>query len=360
MDSISDIVQAYAFTDTDKQHITDMLAKSYLLAKTQAYQKAVATTKHVVTLHHPWTPQEYDVRKAQRWAKEQVKGVADTYETMLQHAIEQVLQQKHESISDIVGSIKQVVAAIGDWFQKFLPWKSQQIADQTWRTGSNDGTDEWIGDVLIANNIDGDISNIRVQVMPEESSSDFCKEIIVNEANAESEHVNRPTFLFIDIDGVLSIANAGNPSEMIDEKESWPIPIANELLQFIDSSDSFYPIWMTHWGNKANGWNERAGIEEWPSWYPLSAAMEEAAHDLFPHLDKKLLSLQYCMYIHQIDSAIWVQDGFEPEDVEWAKQANVTLVDTRAEPLHSLLLSEQLQPETFRLFVGEVMALIYQ
>lgn len=187
---------AFAFTDVDKQHLADLLAQSYLLAKAQAYQKAIASTQHVVTIHQPWQPGESDVRHAQQWANGQVESIVSTYEEMLQHAIEQMSEEPQEAIDDVIGHAKKkakdLVSQIAQWFLLFLPWKTKQIAHHTWSTGGNDGVNEFIEEILQSekagsgdttnvtpgsgSNVEGDTSILRVVVLPTKSSSDFCAE----------------------------------------------------------------------------------------------------------------------------------------------------------------------------------------
>lgn len=147
------------------------------------------------------------------------------------------------------------------------------------------------------------------------------------------------TYLFLDIDGVFSIASAGLPEKIIDGKEAWPIPLTNLLLKDIDENVGVVPIWMTHWGEKSNRWNEQAGINPWAVSYPLSQEDEDKAKQAYPDLDKKPLAIQYCMNNHFLHNAIWIQDGFTPEEQEWAAQARVRLINANEEPYHSLLLS---------------------
>lgn len=151
------------------------------------------------------------------------------------------------------------------------------------------------------------------------------------------------TYLFCDIDGVFSIANAGLPEVMIDGKEAWPVPQANAILQAIDSDKNIRPVWMTHWGKLANGWCHRAGLLNWSIWYPLTLEEDETeAQRLYPDLGKKAQAIQYCLHVNRgnIRSALWLQDGYTPEEREWAEQAGVRLVNANEEPIHSLLLSE--------------------
>lgn len=175
---ISHIVSVYAFSESDKQRLATLLAKSYLLAKAQAYQKAVATTQHVARIRHPWVPGKQDATKAQTWAREQVESIANTYQELLSHAVEQALVQEERAIGDVVGK---AVKAVKGWFRGFLPWKTEQIAQDTWNTGDNDGTRQWIEDIQ-GDDVEWegddpsiqDLSRFQITVIPDNSSSDFC------------------------------------------------------------------------------------------------------------------------------------------------------------------------------------------
>lgn len=197
--NIDHVVAAYAFTDADKEQLVNILAKSYLLAKTQAYNRAVSRTKQVVTIRNLWQPGESDAKNAQQWASKQVDSIAETYETLLQHAIEQMAEEPYEALGDVIGKVKGIVGAIGDWFKGFLPWKTQQIADQTWSEGDNDGTEQFVDDVKDDENVDevvsGGKSMLRVVILPANSSSDECAEIagktfVLDEAPNPPMHIN--------------------------------------------------------------------------------------------------------------------------------------------------------------------------
>ena len=180
--NIDRIVAAYVFTDADKRQLVNTLAKGYLLAKAQAYQRAQTHAGHVVRIHKPWQVSESEVKKSQQWASKQVESIAETYETLLRHAIEELPQER--AIGDVIGGIKNVVSAIGDWISGFLPWKVKQIADNTWSTGDNAGTEQFIDDVQDENNVDEveDDGLLRLQILiePDHSSSDFCQDYAGN------------------------------------------------------------------------------------------------------------------------------------------------------------------------------------
>lgn len=146
--------------------------------------------------------------------------------------------------------------------------------------------------------------------------------------------------VFVDIDGVLSITNAGNRMEMIDQKEAWPIPQADYFIQQLSNDPQLNPVWLTHWGQKANHWNKLTGVESWPVAFPLSEQEETAAKMLFPSYARKQLAIAYYMHLHQTENAVWIQDGFAPETKVWAQLNHVRLIDTNSEPYHSQLLNE--------------------
>jgi len=364
------IIAAYRFTDEDRQQLINILAKGYLLAKAQAYQRARSKTAHVVRMRKPWQVTESEVEKSQQWASQQVESIAETYETLLRHALEEMPQER--ALGDIISGIKNVVSAVGDWISGFLPWKTQQIADNTWSTGENAGTDQFVDDVQDEDNAeeleDDGLLRLQILIEPGHSSSDTCAAYAGNTYNLSDDVPNFPmhincihyktivvndqpirrsvranqdiTYLFLDVDGVFSVASAGLPQQTIYGKEAWPIPQANAILQTIDQDKNIRPIWMTHWGQLANGWCVRAGLHAWAVWYPLTLEEDEIeAERLYPNLDKKPLAIQYCMHMNDVQSAVWLQDGFSPEEREWAEQAGVRLVNANEEPYHSLLLS---------------------
>lgn len=170
---IDRIVAAYAFSPEDRQHLADVLAQGYLLAKAQAYQRAQATAGHLVHVPHPWQVSEDDALRAHTWAHRQVDSVASTYEMLLRHALEQEIMPEERAIGDAAGKVKQAIEAVGTWIKGFLPWKTKQVAGQAWNTGANDGTMLWVNDVRTGG-VTSSMNRLRVQVVPSESSSDLC------------------------------------------------------------------------------------------------------------------------------------------------------------------------------------------
>lgn len=173
------LIAAYTFKDEEKQRLAKMLAQSYLLAKTQAYNRAVSRTMHLVQIRNPWQPTEADAEKAQEWAESQVDSIASTYMDLLSSTIEGALldpQEKKDDKKDVL----YYLFLVGSWFKKFLPWKTQQVANVTVSTGTHDGTEQFIQDVQNEDNVDeladDGLIQIKVRIVPEESSSDYCKD----------------------------------------------------------------------------------------------------------------------------------------------------------------------------------------
>lgn len=370
MDSLA---TAYIFTDADKQRLATMLAQSYLLAKTQAYNRAISRTKSVVQIKHPWQPTESDAEKAQTWAHTQVDSIASTYQDLLLSTIEGAMldpQEKKDEKKDLL----YYLFIVGSWFKKFLPWKTAQIANVTVSTGENDGTQQFIEDVQDEQKADevvsGGGSMLRVIVLPAHSSSDECaaiagqtfaldkapslpmhpncihyKQIIISGDNESLDKKpflfeSETTTLFLDIDGVFNIEGAGLPLEMIGNSSYYrwahPIPQARALLQALDVDKDLGPVWLSHWGKQSTYWNYWAGTYRWLVCFPLKDAPDGLA-------DNKPYAIQTYLELSDKrgDGCVWVQDGFTEYERAWAEKLGVRLVDATQEPVRSLLLSEE-------------------
>lgn len=186
------------------------------------------------------------------------------------------------------------------------------------------------------------------------TTQDAVKELFLRVKELEQQQL----LVFVDIDGVLSITNAGNMKEEIDHKEAWPIPQADYLIQQLSHDPRSQPVWMTHWGQKAKQWNTLAETEQWPVAFPLSEHDETIAANLFPLLARKQLAIAYYMQQHNVQRAVWIQDGFAPETKTWAAAQNVALIDTNAEPYHSWLLSSD--EAAIHRFISTVFEEVYE
>lgn len=173
-EQIATITRHYAFTPDDKAALTSLMAAAYLHAKQAAYQRAHTTAGHRVSIP-AWRPGDADATQAHDWAYERATGIAETYEGLLRSQLEQM---QESAIQEGIGDwARGVVQRITDWFADFLGWKTEQIADDTWLEGDNDGTEQFVDDVRQGGD---DYSMLQVRVEPGDSSSDFCADFAGN------------------------------------------------------------------------------------------------------------------------------------------------------------------------------------
>jgi uncharacterized protein (UPF0297 family) len=171
-EQIDQIVARYTCTPAECETLTSLLADAYLAAKQQAYNRAQKAVGHLFSFT-PWQPGDSDQRSAREWAAPMTASIVQTYETMLRNQVERIRkdEEAQEALGDVWQGIKDVAKKIGEWLTDFFGWKTEQIADSTWLEGENDGTEAWIDDVKASGE---DYSALKVQILPESSSSDFC------------------------------------------------------------------------------------------------------------------------------------------------------------------------------------------
>lgn len=161
----------------------------------------------------------------------------------------------------------------------------------------------------------------------------------------ENESVRKATLsensgtisLFLDIDGVFNISDAGLPLEQIGNSRfyQWthPIPQARALLQALDQHKDLGPLWCSHWGKQSNYWNYWAGVYRWLVCFPLKDAGDMA--------ESKPYAIQQYLDLSDKRGGVWVQDGFTDEERIWAEKLGLRLIDATQEPVRSLLLSDE-------------------
>lgn len=141
--------------------------------------------------------------------------------------------------------------------------------------------------------------------------------------------------LFLDV-GVLSIPNRQNTEERKERWPGcgvlWPIPLANALLQAIDTDPRILPVWLSCWDSAAWHWNDRAGTSRWAVGYHLCKTVQTKALQRFPECrgqDKKLLAARWFLRERPHNQVVWIEDGFAEETKAWASARGRTrLVDT--------------------------------
>jgi hypothetical protein len=158
-----------------------------------------------------------------------------------------------------------------------------------------------------------------------------------------SEGLNEGITLFLDIDGVLNIPQEGIPMVRIPLSGLWvhPIPHVHAFLQAIDKSEHIHPVWLSRWGKAAHGWNDCTKTSHWEVGYPIDAAK---AREVCPDTNStKQLAVEYYLHCHPDTNAVWMEDGFDDKEREWARKNRILLLDTLIDPLRSLLLSKDEQ-----------------
>jgi hypothetical protein len=144
--------------------------------------------------------------------------------------------------------------------------------------------------------------------------------------------------LFLDIDGVFSIGDAGLPLAKVGNGSFYrwahPIPQARTLLQALDTDKDLGPVWCSHWGKDSPLWNYWSGTYRWLVSFPVKDAGDMVG-------SKPFAIQRYLDGIDKRRNAVWVQDGFTDLEQSWAEKLGVRLVDATQEPVRELLLSEE-------------------
>jgi 2'-5' RNA ligase len=158
------LLQTGKFSTDEQNRMVDLLAGAYLAAQMGAYQAAFQAIGSDAT----WEPDESDIQAAKGWATEQVGSIASTFEEMFKNAAPANDEEAKQFIDNLI------------------TWKPQQIANATIGVGADAGTRSAVADMLDAlTQVEIDTSlipdglsadQIRLRVVPGESSSDFCSE----------------------------------------------------------------------------------------------------------------------------------------------------------------------------------------
>jgi hypothetical protein len=158
-------VQSGQFSTDEQNRMVDLLAGAYIAAQMGAYQAAFQAIGSDAT----WEPAESDIQAAKGWAAEQVESIVSTYAEIFHNANPTATPEETKQ-----------------WIEQYASWKTQQIANVTIGSGADAGTRAAVDDMLEAlTSVDIDTSlipdglsadQIRLRVVPGESSSDFCSE----------------------------------------------------------------------------------------------------------------------------------------------------------------------------------------
>jgi 2'-5' RNA ligase len=222
----ADIHTAFSFTHSDYEAMADLLARGYLSAKEAAHAKAASTVASRIQIA-PWHPQASDEVDARLWAQEQVQGLGATYQQTVASLIEKLSNESSETRGQLdeglIGGLinaAALAAGVAGGIKAFVEWKAPQIANVVIGSGSQDGIDQAIEDILdaaagadgfiaggdagfvpgmsgtpdgggdlIGDMVNGGLDRIGVQCVPAESSSDICSEYAGNTYTLE-EYAN--------------------------------------------------------------------------------------------------------------------------------------------------------------------------
>lgn len=187
------ILEAYRFSQQAIDDMAEAIATARLLSMEATYRHA----QRVIGVPANWIPTKQARKYAERQSKKDARGIAQTFKDLLKSFLEKTLDVKkdwHDIAGTIADAVSRVAGYVREWIKDLLPWKSKQIVNVTCGAGLNDGTMQFVQDVLDAqqsgdNMVEGDngetiidfdvmsldVDQIGVLITPENSSSDFCK-----------------------------------------------------------------------------------------------------------------------------------------------------------------------------------------
>lgn len=192
LDSFTDLASAaaaFAVTSDERDVFIEKLASAYLAAQLFAFNRDIAVAGFIGDAR-----QFFTLDAAIAWATGQVGGIFETFAQQLGNFIKWLPQDIEEA------SAKQ---QISDWFDRYAGYKAPQIANVTVGAGTNEGTKQAIHDMLDAGlgqpitspplPDQPKLPNIRIRVVPGDSSSDFCKDYAGNDYSL-GEALSLPSF----------------------------------------------------------------------------------------------------------------------------------------------------------------------
>lgn len=146
-------------------HAENGIAQCYLDAQRHAYNKAMQAVD-IKTAQEGIIASGIKMAKdaAIAWAVAQIASIVSTLQDSLSNFLADL------SSADIATQTEQFLT-------DYAEWKAPQVANYTWGSGMDIGTGQAISDILGADDLPGiELINMRARVLPEESSSDACKE----------------------------------------------------------------------------------------------------------------------------------------------------------------------------------------
>lgn len=160
-------------SSVDRDHLGNAIATAYLDAQHYAYNKAMAAigikTAQEGIIGRIASGIKTTFDQALSWAKEQVQSIVGT----LQDALDNFISDLGPDLSS-----DDIDSEVSTFLQGYATWKAPQVANYTYGSGLEAGTQQAIADIMEeVTSADSTLvaSTIRVRVIPSESSGDYCK-----------------------------------------------------------------------------------------------------------------------------------------------------------------------------------------
>lgn len=144
-------------------HEKEALAAAIALAMQSSMQAAYRWSAHLAGQAIEWFLPDTEKQRLQAIADDHAQGIADTYKTDLQNAVDRFLDA-YETM-------------LAEWCPARTSWKAPDVASSSCGVGGDDGTDLSIADALDGTTdlTDDDLASLWVGVVPEDAATeDIC------------------------------------------------------------------------------------------------------------------------------------------------------------------------------------------
>lgn len=198
---INAIIAAYAFS----KHDIERLATALSQARCESMKASYRCSQRTIGVKVNYEYSEKTKKRIDTQSLKDAKSIVETFKGLLEAFVRQIIDTKktlmgmetkdwQDTWGDVRDAVFGVIGYIKQFFADLVPWKSRQIVNATNGAGLNDGTTQFIEDVLDADeNNDGvvldddgeplydlndaemGVDEIAIQVVPSISSSDYCR-----------------------------------------------------------------------------------------------------------------------------------------------------------------------------------------
>jgi hypothetical protein len=166
----TEIAVHYALTTQERGALAHALQEARLAILRVSYQHAA----RIAGVSSTWQPTSFLLVTVEQESERTANAIAETFQADLTRFLSEteVTEKawKRAGISDIL-------ASIGAWFKSHFGWKSEQIVDNTSGEAANEGVETFLDDVDTGSvDLGQSISTLWIGVVPEISSSDWCRD----------------------------------------------------------------------------------------------------------------------------------------------------------------------------------------